>query len=76
MSPQAELVCTLEEERLFSDLRSKQRQIGSDILQLVRQTQEEELWRKVGKQGQMLAPHLPSYQTFPKDGRHINSQLP
>lgn len=27
VSPQAELVCTLE-ERLFSDLRSKQRQIG------------------------------------------------
>lgn len=68
MSPQAELVCALEEERLFSDMRSKQRQIGSDILQLVKQTQEEKLWRKVWKQGQMLAPHLPSNWTFPKDG--------
>lgn len=28
VSPQAELVCTLEEERLFSDMHSKQQQIG------------------------------------------------
>lgn len=76
VSPQAELVCTLEEKRLFSDMRSKQQQIGSDILQLVRQTQEEELWRKVGKQGQMLVPHLLSNWTFPKDGRQKNFQLP
>lgn len=68
VSPQAEVVCAAE-ERLFSDINRLWHFTTGE-------TEEEELWRKVGQQGQMLEPHLSSNWMFPKDGRHRNFQLP